>query len=259
MILTCPACRTRYVVPDNAVGPAGRQVRCAQCKNSWFQEPAQTKVAEPAAAAAPSPPAEAPREAFADPPPMPRRPSAPAFAPPAPPAPMAYESAPMPEDAGTQAGISEDYDAFGHEPPFRARRNPAKLWTILAVVAGLLMLAAAGAIYWFGLPALNGVSLGQTGSPLRIEQIRNPQRQRMESGNELLAVSGRIVNPTDQVQKVPQIRADLLDAQGRIVYQWTITAPMPELKPGQSVNFNSAETDVPAGARKLNFVFAKTP
>ncbi|MEQ1549891.1 MJ0042-type zinc finger domain-containing protein, partial [Sphingorhabdus sp.] len=38
MLLVCPECRTRYVVPDSAIGANGRQVRCANCRHSWFQD-----------------------------------------------------------------------------------------------------------------------------------------------------------------------------------------------------------------------------
>ncbi|MCA0978689.1 zinc-ribbon domain-containing protein [Qipengyuania flava] len=50
MIIACPACNTRYVVPDNAIGMDGRTVRCAKCKHSWFQEGAEEEGAvQPAA------------------------------------------------------------------------------------------------------------------------------------------------------------------------------------------------------------------
>ena len=38
MIIACPACATRYVVPDSAIGVEGRTVRCAKCRHSWFQD-----------------------------------------------------------------------------------------------------------------------------------------------------------------------------------------------------------------------------
>ena len=44
MILTCPACDTKYVVKDRAIPPEGRKVRCASCKHSWHQDPAPQEV-----------------------------------------------------------------------------------------------------------------------------------------------------------------------------------------------------------------------
>jgi len=53
MKIACPACQTRYVVPDEAIGEKGRTVRCANCGHSWFEEGHATDV-EPVQATEPS-------------------------------------------------------------------------------------------------------------------------------------------------------------------------------------------------------------
>jgi predicted Zn finger-like uncharacterized protein len=36
MLIVCPSCATSYLIDPASVGPAGRAVRCARCKKTWF-------------------------------------------------------------------------------------------------------------------------------------------------------------------------------------------------------------------------------
>ena len=164
--------------------------------------------------------------------------------------------APVPEPAVERA--VEEYDAFAHRPPFRARRNPIRRWTAAALGAGALMLAAVAAITWLGTPDMLrqwGIAIGPAETPLKLKD--NPiERRELENGSELFAVSGQVTNPSSARQRVPDIRAELRDAQCRLVYSWTITPNQRTLAPGGSVDFNSAKLDVPANSKRLELSFA---
>jgi predicted Zn finger-like uncharacterized protein len=254
MILSCPACKTRYVVPDSAVGPSGRQVRCAKCRHSWFQEPPPLDLSR--AELAPTPPPPAPPVADRAQPPRPAPPAPQREVPSAAPRPASSILGPEPPEEADE----EPIDPFAHEPPFRPRRNRAKLWTIAAVVAALLMFAATAAVQLFGLPSFGGrldLATRAQGTPLRIvDQMHS--RTPLESGNELLTVTGRIHNPTDRPQRVPPIRAELRDGSGQRIYDWSIAPPVPELQPGQSKRFSGAEVGVPKTAKEIRLTFGRS-
>ena len=284
MILTCPACGTQYVVKDGAIPPQGRQVRCASCKHSWHQDPelseapaeeeesiAEAAMIEPrtgpeaeerayqeAALAAEGEPA----EIAADEPAMSEQAKpVEAFEPPAeefaeeaptPPAPTPdYEQPAMaePPPAPVEEPIDDDFQPFRYEPEEEPRRR-SPLLTILLVA---LLIAALAAAFWFLAPAEWKQRVGIAGAgetPLQL-MMTHSDRQKLASGNELLAVSGRVINPTDEPQNVPPIRAQLRSATGELVYSWTIAPPARTLPPGASATFNSAEVNVPAGGDEL--------
>jgi predicted Zn finger-like uncharacterized protein len=273
MLLVCPSCRTRYVVPDSAIGVEGRQVRCANCKHSWHQDgvilpppPAPFVVAPPVFAPThPAPVAEAtssplPKDTTEDSAPaakLPDQPVPPSFA--------RFEE-PSSDEAETKRDIPESYAAgnsyfedtpqqshFAHEPPFRPRRNPAKLWTMAAVVFALFIAAAGGAAWYFGVPDV-GANLGIVRSEpdLTIVLNENLELNEREDGTPYFIASGSIVNPTSTAQTVPEMLVTLKDAGGRPVYSWKMKAKVRTLAPGDKVDFSEARLDVPQAASQIS-------
>jgi predicted Zn finger-like uncharacterized protein len=258
MILTCPSCGTQYVVKDGAIPPQGRQVRCAACKHSWQQMPEMPERDADVITPAPD---EAPREDILPAAVEGDRAEAPVQRPlsesgvsgldpgPFPPAP-APEAVPIDEaeEPAFESAGPDPFDRYDDEDePPRRRRG-------LLVVLGLLLIAALALAAWFLSPASLRTRLGladNARSPLEL-MLTTSDRQQLASGNELLAISGRIINPTDVSQAVPPIRAELRNKASRaLVYRWTIAPPARVLPPGGSASFNSAEVDIPRGGDEL--------
>jgi hypothetical protein len=141
-------------------------------------------------------------------------------------------------------------------PDEEAPQRRSAVATILIVLVLVIILAA---LFWLfapvGLKARLGLAAGDT-SPLALVTT-HMDRQRLESGNELLTVTGRVVNPTTKDQDVPPLRAQLKDHAGRVVKTWTIAPPTRSLAAGASASFNSAEVNVPQDADQLTITLGE--
>lgn len=264
MILTCPSCGTQYAVKDGAIPEGGRKVRCASCGHSWHQMPEGDGGAADEAAPLPEPAAE------------PGDPAAQATAydeEPGEPQPDGYQPtdpiAPGPELVGAPAAVpvpppdGEWPDPLASEEPWdpekeipdaeeiaavESETGPERKRTwLMAILIAVAVVIAIVAGLWLIAPDSLRQSIGFAGegaTPLQIAP-GTPERQKLASGNELVVVSGRVINPSSTTQQVPPIEATLRDKSGKLVYSWTIAPPARTLPPGGTATFNSAEMKVP--------------
>jgi len=234
MILTCPACSTRYTVDAAKFPPAGRTVRCAKCGHSWHApgpQPEPEPVPEAAPVLAPVSPAPAPDAAFA---PSATRASAPA-------------AAVAPERARGQAlqtaavvagwvGLIAVVLLIGYSA-VRYRQDIASVWP-----------QSAGVYSGLGLPV--------TASGIDFRDVA--YRREVEDGQTVLVVTGQIVNTAKRELPVPQtVRVGLNNADNRELYHWTFKPAAATLGPGASLPFRTRLASPPPDARFAVVTFAR--
>jgi predicted Zn finger-like uncharacterized protein len=239
MILTCPACATRYQADEAKFPPQGRDVRCAKCGHAWHQPGPEPQAPEPVpaapaaaaeVAAAPAPEPAAPAQAWSEPPPRPR----------------VAVAAPLPKPR--TALLSMLGVALG--------------WIGLIAVVLLIGLSAVRyrqeiTVIW---PQSAGV-YSRLGMPVKTDGIDFTDvtyHRESEDGQVVLAVTGRIVNNGSRELPVPQtVRVTLSDAGNKELYHWNFTPEVQTLTPGKSVPFLTRLSSPPSAARHLEVRFDK--
>ena len=251
MILTCPNCATKFRVPDSALGPGGRRVRCSACGHLWFAETGATVEVPASDEAAAAPPDE--------------------------------ERAAAPPEAGDEipaADVAED-DFYARRQA--QRRSPDSesgvtetsgesgvlpsplvlagwgLW--LVFVAGLAI-----SLYAFR-PALEsawppisrfyalfedeGARAATAPAPPPVEEAvtvwLDPQPDWEEAeGGWTATIRGSLTNSAAAPVMLPQLTLKLVDADGKVLKSVAVPLAVDRLAPGETVRFTLEVPEAPA-------------
>lgn len=212
MILECPACHARFLVPDQLIPAAGRTVKCGKCANQWHVEnvaAATQAPVTPETAAEPTP-AVAANEAV-----------------------IPHTPAPMPEMRG-------DRKKRAKVPAKKTWALPVKPFKLGAPVLALCWAALAVYTYFPTWHVSGPVApiypiLGVTDTEgLAFADV---SMERAEEGSQTkFLLKGSIANQSSKPRLLPKVRVQLKDKEN-IVF-WARNYPVGEtVEPGASYPF----------------------
>jgi len=241
MILTCSSCHTRFMIGAAKLAPDGRTVRCSKCQNSWFQQP----LGDDAEA-------------------VPSLPPEPSMA-----APVGDELV-----EAALASINERAEAL----PLRAermgvqatgtarrrqrrRRMVAAVATLAATIALVVGLRGTVTAHWPAssrLYAMAGLGPDDSAAEFSIRNL-SARIETAENGDEVLVLTGEIVNVSNQVRAIPPIEAILRGDDGGALARWTFLATDVNVIPNEVINFTTKYLSPPPAAvgTGLNFASAE--
>jgi predicted Zn finger-like uncharacterized protein len=260
MQIVCPNCQTAYGVTLAALGPDGRNVRCAKCKEVWHARPEEAVHAHamtPAASAEggatqadESHAAESWSETEAP------HVESPSIAPGA-----ATETA---EDWSADIRRSDASDDDAEEEP-RARRRlwrprfglPQLRLNLSVAVAAMAALIAALIIWRTDVVRL----LPQTASLFKLAGITvNLRNLTIEdvrvstetvNGAPVTVIEGNVASTSFKPVEIPRLRFVVRDAHGTQVYAWNTVLDQAVVNPGEKVAFKSRLASPPPNAYDL--------
>jgi len=279
MLIVCPTCATTYQIKAGALGDAGRNVRCASCKNTWFATPESAvmeEVAAAPAAAAKQPPAEdftadfdggfgvATAEPVDDP----------AAAQEAAKALAVMEAPPLAPDGSLDAdgaantkfdpGTPEEIETTAARRARHAysdrKEKRSVMQRVLSIPTLIVVLAAIllGALNWraamvrqFPQTASLFSMLGMPVNLRGLSFMDVKSRGEFVDGAMVLVIEGTIVNLTPRTLEVPRLRFGLRNSAGHEVYAWTTLPSKTTLGSGDGLAFRTRLASPPADGRDV--------
>lgn len=249
MIISCPACATRYQVDQAGFMPKGRKVRCAKCGDTWHQDPPKEvpKTLDAGDEVRDEPAESAPTSSASGPPP---------------PAPVNED-----EEPEKAASAGAKVVSARRMASFSKRLARWRLGQVAGFAAlGLFVFGTLYLVYaykndlvaaWPATASLYAL-LNESVHPQSMEFQNVTYEHQYENGMPVLAISGEVVNIGDDRQPVPRVRVGLRDESQNELYAWTFAVPESALEPQETAEFVTRLSSPPLAAHDLEIRFLET-
>ena len=217
MILSCPECATRFTVPDAALRPAGRTVKCSKCAHRWFAEP--------------------PASAVEDDEPLDVTPLQPEEE-----RPFRRENLPV-RSSAARRGVS--IAAWGLLAVMVALLGAILWFGRVQLVTAIPVLQP--------LYQSVGVCVGTADPETAFHFVGNPKPSRATTGE--LVVSGEVVRDSKCATYVPEIIVEFLDSKRKVLQRSTYPLGVGALAVGEAAAFDLRIAEWPDKIADINLIF----